>query len=116
MNVDLQILPGLAGMALSLAASFPGIKPAYDRLTPGGKQVVMGLLIIAVGICSALWECSAHGTCGDVAMWRALASGLFFTLVGNTATHQATKHLKRNRRSDQSIPIIGAIRPARKLP
>jgi hypothetical protein len=113
MNADLQVVPGLAGMALSLAASyFPGIKTAYEKLDQRGKQLVMGALIVVVAVAQTLWKCSANGTCGDATMWRELGVGLLSTLVGNTATHQATKHLRKgNGRSDRSIPIVGVIRP-----
>jgi hypothetical protein len=91
---DIEVWTPIAGAALSLAASyFPGVSAAYDRLTPNGKRLIMAVLVVAVGVGSALWSCESSSpllSCLNRDTLRSVIVGVFKTAVANQATHRLT--------------------------
>lgn len=83
-----EAVSGVAGMILSLAMTYiPGINAAYARLSPGVKQTVMGVLIVAAAGLSAWWACQgAENVCAEGVDWRAGIQSVIAALVANQAT------------------------------
>ena len=89
--MDETTLGLIAGSVLSLLFSYvPGVKDAYEKLTPDFKRLVMlGLLLLsAVGVyatsCYAVFptvECTRDGVIGLVKVF-------FLALVANQGTHK----------------------------
>lgn len=83
-----EALSAIAGTILSLGMTYiPGINAAYARLSPGVKQSIMGVLILAAATLSAFWACQGtENACAEGVDWRAWIGSVIAALVANQGT------------------------------
>ena len=91
MTIDGNTLSAAAGVALSLVISYvPGLSSWFEKRTPVGKRLTMGVLIVLAGIGSAVSSCGSTPLveCAASINLGVYVSAIIAALVANQGMYQ----------------------------
>lgn len=91
-----EIAAVIAAIISLLVEWFPGLRQAWERLTPAQKQGIMAFLVMLVSIAAVITQCSRGGECP--ADWLAFLVQVLITFLAAAAANQAV-HLLTKRRT-----------------